>query len=128
MLFISDSKTFDLDYEQAAEFLEIMVQDITLEFDVSVDIAITLISHFYDMKENKIRTMLKYIKSPFVGNNNIVYFDENKPVKRTNAWAKVIRVMTKISKKLKRIDKNFPCDSIIETIKEDYAKAYVLVG
>lgn len=124
---LNNENVSDLSHEEFNEFLNIMVEDISKDIDCSTDAAIGIVAQYYNIDVEKVRSALKEIDSPFVGNNNIVWFQNgNKPLKRTNAWAITIRALTKIGNNFKR-NANYNAEEIMTTLKEICGKQYVVI-
>jgi hypothetical protein len=74
------------------EIIDDMIKDSTLP---SKDI-ITLLANHYNIERTELVECLKKVDSPYTANNNIVFYDGHKYVKRTAHSAQIHRVFVNI--------------------------------
>jgi hypothetical protein len=82
--------------EEFPRFIEIFIEEVANDLGISVNNAIQIVSDYYEMSKKDIRNELKSIDSHLTSNNNIIYFDETHPVKRTTFLAKFMKIIDKI--------------------------------
>lgn len=112
--------------EDFCHLLDLMIDELIKEDDLSVEMAIVLLSKKYNVSISDIKSCLKSIDSMFTANNNVIYWDDKKKkyIKRTSLLAKIGNIYTKIGTRLKNIDPDMDPDIIFQTIEMEYTQNF----
>lgn len=122
----------DFDQEEAAQMLELMVEEIAIEDGKHVDIIINELARHYEVNERQIVNALKSISSKYIDETNrIVGYIDGEPIKRTTYHMACKRIFSKLMKGFSRNDLfdgtnqdhiNFLTESTYSYLKENPQK------
>ena len=109
--------------EDFGQLLDEIIDTLVVENGMSAEIAMVLLSKYYNVSMNDIKECLKIVSSKFTANNNVIFYDteKSKYIKRTTLLSQIGTLYTKIGTRLKRVDENMDPTAIFETIETTYA-------
>jgi len=113
-------------YRNVTEFsivVEIIIDEIAIETELSIEMILSLLSDYYDMSIDEIETCLSKIGSKYTEYNRVVGYIDGKPMKRTAEIMSVTKIIQTIGRKVNsviEIETNDEISAVVEAIHEKY--------
>jgi len=101
-----------------------LIKEIAIETEDAVKFIIKDVAKYYNISEDKLRNALKSVNSEFVSNNNIIFYDGTKFIKRTSFLSQTLKIVGKIGSQLKKVygdEKDIDINIILDIIEHEYS-------